>query len=191
VLPGKPADKLLRLVDDWNADLIMGGSRGRSAIGRFLLGSVSKRVAEEAASSVRVVRRGAGKTEAEPIEIIIGATNPEGAAKVVEAVGKRNWPADTRTLLLAVDDGVTANRVAAVYPYASSIYEQVVEPIAALGLQVSVQVASGDPKSILLEAAGARQTDAIFVSAGKTEGGLDETASALVTGAKCTVEIVR
>jgi len=193
VLRGKPADELLRRVDEWNADLIMGGSQGRSAIGRFLLGSVSKRVAEEAACSVRIVRGGSGRTETEPIEIIIGATNPADAAKVLEAVGRRTWPANTRILLLVVDDGVTANRVSAVYPHARSIYEQAVEDLAPAGLQVSVQIESGDPKSILLKAAETWRADAIFVAAGKTNdpGGLDEAALALVTGARCTVEIVR
>ena len=35
VLLGNPADELLRKVEEWDADLIMGGSQGRSAIGRF------------------------------------------------------------------------------------------------------------------------------------------------------------
>jgi nucleotide-binding universal stress UspA family protein len=193
VLRGKPADELLRRVDEWNADLIMGGSQGRGAVGRFFLGSVSKRASEEASCSVRVVRGGSGRTEPEPIEIIIGATNPDDAAKVIDAVGKRAWAAGTRILLLAVDDGVTANRVSAVYPNASSIYEQAVEGLADLGLEVSVQIERGDPKSILLKAVDDRRPDAIFVAAGKADdqSGLDETASALVTGAKCAVEIVR
>ena len=190
VLQGKPAAELLRHVDEWNADLIMGGSQGRSAIGRFLLGSVSKRVAEEAPISVRVVRDTPERTAAESIEIMIGATNPEDAGKIVKALGKRTWPIGTRIHLLAVDDGVTANRVSAVYPHAKSIYEQAVEPLVAAGIDVSVHIESGDPKTILLEAVDARRADAIFVAA-RSDGGLDEIGSGLVTTANCTVEIVR
>jgi nucleotide-binding universal stress UspA family protein len=189
---GMPADELLRWVKEWNADLIMGGSQGRSAIGRFLLGSVSKSVAEEAASSVRVVRRGFGKAEGDPIEILLGAKNPAEAERIVEAVGRRVWPADTRIRLVAVND-VSADKVAAFYPGGGSIYESAAGQLAAICLKASVQIESGDPKAILLEAANTWRADAIFVVDGSPDNksGLDDTASGLITTAKCTVEIVR
>ena len=67
------------------------------------------------------------------------------------------------------------------------------ERLAAGGLQVSVQVESGNAKTVFLAAADAWQADAIFVVAKseKNESGLDETATGLITDAKCTVEIVR
>jgi nucleotide-binding universal stress UspA family protein len=193
VLRGMPAAELLRKVDEWKADLIMGGSQGRSAIGRFFLGSVSKSVAEEAASSVRVVRRGFEKAADEPIEILLGAKDPAEAERIVEAVGRRVWPADTRVRLVAVDDGVSAGGIAAFYPDEESIYESAAKGLSAVGLRVSVQIERGDPKAILLEAANTWRADAIFVVDGipDNRSGLDDTASGLITTAKCTVEIVR
>ena len=193
VMRGTPADELLRKVKEWKADLIMGGSQGRSAIGRFFLGSVSKSVAERAACSVRVVRRGHKKTDAEPMEIILGAKNPVEAERIVEAVSQRVWRADTRMRLVAVDDGVSAGRVSAFYSDGKSIYESIAERLAASGPQVSVQLENRDPKAILLGAADTWQADAIFIVAGSGDkaAGLDESASELIPAAKCTVEIVR
>ena len=55
------------------------------------------------------------------------------------------------------------------------------------------RVASGDFKPFLLAAADDGQTDSIFVAAASAghRWDLDETAASLITGAKCTVEIVR
>ena len=61
VLRGDPAEALLQTANSWEADVIVVGSQGRSAIGRFFLGSVAKSVSENAAVPVRVVRRDADK----------------------------------------------------------------------------------------------------------------------------------
>lgn len=52
-------DVRLRIIDaaaEWNADLIVLGSHGRSGIPRLLLGSVAEYVARNAGCSVQVVR---------------------------------------------------------------------------------------------------------------------------------------
>ena len=193
VLRGDPAEELLRSADEWNADLIMGGSQGRSAIGRFFLGSVSKSVADRTAAAVRVARPGFEKPDSEPIEIVLGAKNPAEAERLVEAVGRRVWPADARMRLVAVDGGVAAaGGIPAYYADGKSIYESAAERLTSVCLQVSVEIASGDPTTVFFEAADAWRADAIFVTAGNTnQSRLDNTASALVTRARCTVEIVR
>src|SRR5687768_14719516 len=54
---GAPSQELVQRADEWKPDLIVVGSQGRSALGRFFLGSVSKKLATESRSSVRVARR--------------------------------------------------------------------------------------------------------------------------------------
>jgi len=53
---GTPAQAIMQKADEWQVDLILVGSHGRSALGRLLLGSVSKQVATESGCSVRVAR---------------------------------------------------------------------------------------------------------------------------------------
>jgi len=54
-LAGDPADALLSLCDDLDADLLVVGSRGMHGARRFLLGSVSSRCAHHADRSVLIV----------------------------------------------------------------------------------------------------------------------------------------
>ncbi|BCX18808.1 MAG: universal stress protein [Geminicoccaceae bacterium] len=53
---GSPAPAILATAERLGADLVVVGSRGRTGLLATLLGSVSKRVAEEAPCSVLVVR---------------------------------------------------------------------------------------------------------------------------------------
>src|SRR5688500_6707213 len=85
VLEGEPSEELLGRAELWRPDLIVVGSHGRSALGRLLLGSVSKKVAERAHSSVRVVRRRPAIKGAAPPRIIIGVDGSAGATRAVRA----------------------------------------------------------------------------------------------------------
>jgi len=53
---GRPADKIVKIVNDGNFDLIVMGSRGSGGIKEFFLGSVSDRVADEARCPVLLVK---------------------------------------------------------------------------------------------------------------------------------------
>lgn len=53
---GQPAEVIIDIANQEQADLIVVGSRGLTGIQRFLLGSVSSRVSEHAHCSVMIVR---------------------------------------------------------------------------------------------------------------------------------------
>jgi nucleotide-binding universal stress UspA family protein len=53
---GDPAEVILDIAKEQNADLIVVGSRGLSGVRRFLIGSVSAKVSEHAPCSVMIVR---------------------------------------------------------------------------------------------------------------------------------------
>ena len=55
-LPGGPADVLLRVAEQLQADLVVVGNRGMQGARRFLMSSVPNRVAHAASCSVLVVR---------------------------------------------------------------------------------------------------------------------------------------
>ena len=54
---GAPAEEILRVAERHRADLIVMGSKGLTGLDRYLLGSVSRRIARHATCSVLVVRR--------------------------------------------------------------------------------------------------------------------------------------
>lgn len=56
VTEGYPADKICEISEKGNYDLIVLGSKGRSAFSRFLLGSISDRVVHHAHCSVCIVK---------------------------------------------------------------------------------------------------------------------------------------
>ena len=55
-LTGDPADALLSLCEEVDADLLVVGNRGMHGVSRFLLGSVSNRCAHHANRSVLIVQ---------------------------------------------------------------------------------------------------------------------------------------
>ena len=65
---GHPAQEILERAETMPADLIVAGSRGLSALDRFLLGSTTERLLKHAHCDVLVSRPGAPSTEAAPGE---------------------------------------------------------------------------------------------------------------------------
>lgn len=56
VTEGYAADKICQIAEDGKYDMIVIGSRGLSAVGRFFVGSVSDRVVHHAPCSVTIVK---------------------------------------------------------------------------------------------------------------------------------------
>ena len=84
-LAGRPATELINKADEWKADLVVVGSQGRSALGRFILGSVSKKVVTDSHHSVRVTRGAVKENGSLPPRIMIGVDgSPEAEHAVRE-----------------------------------------------------------------------------------------------------------
>ena len=211
VLEGSPSPELLRKAEEWQPDLVVVGSQGRSALGRFLLGSVSKKLAAESRSSVRVARRTVENGQDAPPRILIGVDGSPGADRAVRAVGRRVWPEGAEVRIVAVDDGVRPARIAHILPTAAAMIRDSNEEAAAkarrmaewaeselraIGLQVSVAIVKGEPRRKLLEEALKWGADSIFVGSHGLdqpgeETGLGSVSTGLVTKAHCSVEAVR
>jgi len=91
-IAGKPTTELMNKADEWKADLVVVGSQGRSALGRFMLGSVSKKVVTDSHHSVRVARGTVTENGGLPPKIMIGVDGSPEAEHAVRAVGMRVWP---------------------------------------------------------------------------------------------------
>src|SRR5262249_12155002 len=96
---GSPAQEILQRADQWQPDLIVVGSQGRSALGRFIFGSVSQKIVSEAHCSVRVAR-GRLLEDDGKIRIVIGVDGSPGSEIALDAAAKRSWPEGTEALLV-------------------------------------------------------------------------------------------
>lgn len=211
VSEGSSSRELLREADEWQPDLIVVGSQGRSAVSRFLLGSVSRKLATDARSSVRVVRRTNETDHDAPPRIMVGVDGSIGAERAVRAVGARVWTEGTEVKIITVDESVSPRRIGRILPTAADMIrssneravrkarqmsEWAADELREIGLEVSVTVKKGEPQRILLEESRKWGADCVFVGSRgldhpKKKLGLGSVATALVTNAICTVEIVR
>ena len=209
-LIGSPTRVLIEMADSWKPDLLVAGSHGRTAFGRFLLGSVSHKLATEAHCSVRIVRR-TEHPRAGPPRIVVGVDGSAGATAAVREVGSRCWPAETSVVVViavegtqdALDNGEYHEYAAMQFAewrarqkvHASRAANAAVESLRAVGAKVDSIVGQGSPRSLILQTAERLDADCIFLGA----AGASDTEASQVGGvsatvllqAHCSVEIVR
>ncbi len=202
-LTGTPALEIMRKADEWKADLIVVGSQGRSALGRLILGSVSQKVVNEAKCSVRVAR-GQDKESDSPVCVVIGVDGSREAETAVRAVAARVWSAGSEARVIAVQETIVAMIPAievgieageAKLASLRHALESAADVLRAAGLVVSTVIKKGNPKQMLIEEAEQWKADCIFVGA-RGLGALERillgsVSTAVVTRARCSVEVVR
>lgn len=211
VLTGTPAWELIDAAEQWDADLIAIGSRGRSAVSRLLLGSVSKTVVHDSRRSVRVARPSVRKNPASPPRIIVGVDGSPASKAAVMMVGGRVWPDGTQVRLVTANELPSPARIAARLPNAAAMVSSfnndtidrqnamlrwAVSQLKSIGLNVSMSIQRGDAKRILLKEAQKFSADSIFVGTREFKNAferfrLGSVSSGVVTDAPCSVEVVR
>ena len=99
IVHGKPQRAILNAAERFGADLIVVGARDQGPLAATLLGSVSRSVVEDAASSVLVVRG----ASLDRVLLSADGSSAAGAATAVVA----GWPAfaESRVLVVAVGEG--------------------------------------------------------------------------------------
>ena len=192
---GPAAAELIRKADEWKPDLIVLGSNGRSAISRFILGSVSKKVVTDSDHSVRVSRGDSERDLEKPPKLVIGVDGSTESEQAVRVVGSRVWPQGTEVRIIAVDDG-SSGRNNELPPAAEQMIAWAENALGVIGLKVSVVTETGDPRRVLIDQAKAWDADSIFVGGRRFSSALKRfqlgsVATALVTKAHCSVEVVR
>jgi nucleotide-binding universal stress UspA family protein len=194
---GAPATMVIEKADEWRPDLIVVGSQGRSALGRFMLGSVSQKVVTEAHCSVRVARSHESDAEA-PARLLIGVDGSPDAEAAITGVAARVWPANSKArVVIALDDVVSEviNQIEGGRAWIHETIEAAGARLRAAGLTVSSQIRKGDPKSILPAEAESWGADCIIVGARGLNRferfRLGSVSAATAARAHCSVEVVR
>ena len=207
---GSPTLELFSKAEEFKADLILVGSHGRSALGRFFLGSISQWLLNEARCSVRIAR---GKLDEPdfPVRLIVGVDGSENANLAVEQVAMRSWPEKSEVRVVAVYHELEPTFTGELVPMVGSIVEECnreeeensrklaetsVELLRAKGLRAEAVVKTGDPKTLLVEFAEEWRADCIFLGATGLSNRLERfllgsVAGAVAGRAHCSVEIVR
>jgi len=207
-----PRHGIPRLASEWNADLIVLGSRGRGALVRLLMGSTAQAVLRHAKCSVEIVRerRKEQRGFAEGMRILIPTDGSDYANHAAQSVAQRPWPAASEFRLIAVPELPV---LAGDFPYYST--EQVAELaksteghakeaaakaaefLIKAGLRVtSVITPAGDaPARAILEAADAWSADLIVVGSHGRRGldriVLGSVSESIAMHAQCSVEVNR
>ena len=204
-----PAWGIIKRADEWQANLITVGSHGRSALGRFILGSVSQKVLAHARCSVRIARGRKGGQEG-PNRLVVGVDGSPDADAAVTTVAARTWPPGSEVRVVAAVDPVMTTAVA--FPalpvmnwvgeadedqqaWVRKMVEAAAERLRGAGLTVSSHIVDGDPKLVLTEEAEYWGADCIFVGASGL-GGLERfvlgsVSMSVATRSHCSVEVVR
>ncbi len=207
---GSAAWELVAKADEWNPDLIVVGSHGRTAVGRFVLGSISQRVLTEARGSVRIAR---GRVEEpnSPVRIIVGTDGSEASDEALKAVVARHWPRQSEIKVIMVDDPLAPEFLGKLIPplgqtleedrkeeqaWVERISKHSIDVLREAGIKVTCALKYGDPKRELCKAAEEWNADCIFVgSAGFSNRFerfvLGSVSAAVAARAHCTVEVVR
>lgn len=206
---GSPAWELIAKADHWKPDLIVVGSHGRTGIGRWLLGSVSQRVLNEARCSVRIARGRVEEADS-PNRLLIGVDGSIMSQHVVKAIASRFWPTHSEARVVLVNQLAVPAFVGQLIPAISEDVEEnkqrrewqeraLAESASILrhkNLKVSTHVLEGDPKQVLVEVAEAWHADSIFVGSigfsNRVERFvLGSVSAAVAARAHCSVEVVR
>ncbi len=202
---GSPATVIIEKADEWGADLIVVGSHGHTALGRFFFGSVSQKVLHEAGRSVRVAR---GRVEEPdtPVRLVIGVDGSKGAEAAVEAVAARKWPAGSEARIVNATwptpqiastrgAGAIITWIAEEKARIEKMIDEAAGKLRAAGLRTDAVVKEEEPKRLLIAEAESWGADCIFVGArgmGRIERFLlGSVSSAVAARAHCSVEVVR
>lgn len=207
---GSPAWELVFKADKWKPDLIIVGSHGRSALGRFVMGSVSQRVLTEARCSARIAR-GRIEEPGSPVRIVIGLDGSPASQAALQAVAERNWPAQSQARVVMVDDPLRATLIGELIPLVvesadannrldrtriREFAEQAAKLVKCKSLHVSAAIEEGDPKHVLPKVAEEWGANCIFVGATGLSNRferfvLGSVSAAVAARAHCSVEVVR
>jgi nucleotide-binding universal stress UspA family protein len=208
VAVGDPKAEIVRIAEEWKADLLVLGARGLSGIARFLLGSVSLAVAHHVRCPVLVAKGRPRKLG----NVLVAMDGSEDSFRAVRFLQSLPLPRQTKVRLLSVVEPV---RYPASAPSAlrgqlarmlkelesegrgqlEKVLEQAARQLDDKITRVTRSTPSGDPASVITASAASFDADLIVVGA-RGHGGmarllLGSVSEKVLRHARCPVLIVK
>jgi nucleotide-binding universal stress UspA family protein len=218
VFVGHPRKVVSAYAAEWGANLILVGSHGHSAIGRFLLGSVAQGVLRTASCSVEVVRfpSDAPAPSSHPMKVLLATDGSDCSLIAAHSVAARPWPTGTVFQVLSVEELGVIDAAMAGYSqldfYPASLLEELQADARARtlnavdtarkallqeGMNVLDQqpIPAGHPRSAILDSAQAWPADLIVLGSHGRRGIdrllIGSVAESVAIHAHCSVEVIR
>ncbi len=192
-MSGSPAEVILKMSGCWRPDLLIIGS-DTFPLQRSLTSSVSLDVVHRARCSVRVARTGV-PANGGPIRLLIGNNGSKACEAVIHEVARRRWPEDTNAHIISVLETTSSQQNEHEHERIRAVHEDSINHLRGAGLKVTRKLIDGDPRQELLRESERCNADAIFVGPRCLRGMgrflLGSVATAVVTRARSTVEVVR
>jgi len=214
---GFPRKVISECAKELQADLIMVGSHGHSAIGRFLLGSVAQAVLRIASCPVEIVRFPAGGAapSSHPMKVLLATDGSECSLAAANSVAARPWPGGTIFKVVSVEDlivfetPIAASPPASIYP--STLLEELLADAraraidaiddtrrvlkqAGLKLQDRQPIPLDDPRNVILALAQTWPADLIVLGSHGRRGWdrflMGSVAESVAVHAHCSVEVI-
>ena len=212
--PGNPRSDLSCFAKEWGADLILVGSHGHGAVGRFLLGSVAQGVLRTATCSVEIVRR--APKASSPRKVLLATDGSDCSVGAAHAVAAQPWPQGSIFRVISVEELMVAGNqmeaasLTAVYP--ASLLEELTTQArdraraavemakdiltrAGLALDSGESIPFGEPRGVILDTAKEWEADLIVLGSHGRRGLdrflLGSVSEAVATHAGCSVLVIR
>jgi nucleotide-binding universal stress UspA family protein len=212
--PGRPRSDISCFAKEWGADLILVGSHGHGAVGRFLLGSVAQGVLRTAPCSVEIVR--SAPKVSSPRKVLLATDGSDCSAGAAEAVAAQLWPQGSVFRVISVEElMVVGNQMEAaslspVYP--ASLLEELTTQArsrarsavemakdiltrAGLALDPGESTPFGEPRGVILDTATEWGADLIVLGSHGRRGLdrflLGSVSEAVAIHAACSVQVIR
>jgi nucleotide-binding universal stress UspA family protein len=212
---GQPSEIIRKAVEHAKPDLLVVGSHGRSAVGRLLLGSVSRDLVRYVPCSVRVVRERTS-SHGKNLKVLLASDGSPQFHTVIGQVSQRRWPAGTEVRIVSILESpipvavpVTEKKFSAADSSPEVSWnageremsrlkhsaEYSARRLRSAGLNCSVLLCGGDPGKEIVAEARRWNADMIFIGA-RGLGMLDRillgsVSNEVVVQAECPVEVIR
>jgi nucleotide-binding universal stress UspA family protein len=212
--PGHPRSDISCFAKEWGADLILVGSHGHGAVGRFLLGSVAQGVLRTAPCSVEIMR---STTKASsPKKVLLATDGSDCSVGAAHAVAAQLWPQGSIFRVISVEELMVAGNqmdaasLSAVYP--ASLLEELTTQAqdrarsavemakdiltrAGLALAAGESIPLGEPRGVILDTANEWGANLIVLGSHGRRGLdrflLGSVSEAVAIHAACSVQVIR